>query len=130
MQVRSLERVAFFAAWRERKLQGLILADSAILGNAANRFEIYVLGSGLYASGSSPDLDALFQLQTAERDRTTREALLHRMQAIMHERVLHAPLLERAVLHGIGARVEEPAVGLIPLAPFAAPYEEMRLKRP
>jgi peptide/nickel transport system substrate-binding protein len=130
MQVRSLERVAFFTAWREKKLQGLILADSAILGNAANRFEIYVLGSGLYASGSSPDLDALFQQQTAERDRTTREALRHRMQAIMHERVLHAPLLERAVLHGIGARVEEPAVGLIPLAPFAAPYEEMRLKRP
>ena len=65
-----------------------------------------------------------------ERDRTTREALLHRIQSLMHERVMHAPLLERAALHGIGARVEEPAVGLIPLAPFAAPYEEMRLKRP
>jgi peptide/nickel transport system substrate-binding protein len=129
-QVRALERAAFFAAWREKKLKGLILADSAILGNAANRFEIYVLGTGLYAYGSYPDLDALFQQQTAERDRTAREVLLHQMQSLMHERVMHAPLLERAALHGVGPRVEEPAVGLLPLAPFAAPYEEIRLKQP
>jgi peptide/nickel transport system substrate-binding protein len=129
-QVRSLERAAFFSAWREKKLKGLVLADSAILGNAANRFEIYVLGTGLYAYGSSPDLDTLFQQQAAERDRATREVLLHHMQSLMHERVMHAPLLERAALHGVGPRVEEPAVGLIPLAPFAGPYEEIRLKRP
>jgi peptide/nickel transport system substrate-binding protein len=129
-QVRSLERVAFFTAWREKKLKGLILADSAILGNAANRFEIYVFGNGLYAYSSAPDLDALFQQQGAERDRATRETLLHRMQSLMHERVMHAPLLERVALHGVGPRVEEPAVGLLPLALFAAPYEEIRLKQP
>jgi peptide/nickel transport system substrate-binding protein len=129
-QVRTLERAAFFTAWREKKLKGLVLADSAILGNAANRIETYVLGTGLYAYGSSPDLEALFQQQAAERDRATREALLHRLQSLMHERVMHAPLLERVALHGVGPRVEEPAVGLIPLAPFAGPYEEMRLKQP
>ena len=129
-QVRTLERAAFFSAWREKKLKGLVLADSAILGNAANRFEIYVLGTGLYAYGSDPDLDALFQEQAMTRDRATREALLHRMQSRMYERVRHAPLLERAVLFGVGPRVEEQAIGLIPLAPFAAPYEEMRLKQP
>jgi hypothetical protein len=107
-----------------------VLADSAILGNAANRIEIYVLGTGLYAYGSAPDVDALFQQQAVERDRTTREALLQKIQSLMHERVMHAPLLERAVLVGVGPRVEEPAVGRIPLAPFAGPYEEMRLKRP
>jgi len=128
-QVRTPERAAFFSAWREKKLKGLVLADSAILGNAANRFEIYVLGTGLYAYGSDPDLDALFQEQAMTRDRATREALLHRMQFRMHERVRHAPLLERAVLFGVGPRVEEPAIGLITLAPFAAPYEEMRLKQ-
>jgi peptide/nickel transport system substrate-binding protein len=129
-QMRTLERAAFFSAWREKKLKGLVLADSAILGNAANRFEIYVLGTGLYAYGSYPDLDALFQQQASERDRVTREGLLHQMQSLMHERVMHAPLLERAALHGVGPRVEEPAVGLIPLVPFAGPYEEMRLKQP
>ena len=127
-QVRTLERAAFFTAWREKKLKGLVLADSAILGNAASRFEIYVLGSGIYAYGSAPELDALFQQQVMARDRTTREALLHQMQSILHERVMHAPLLERAALHGVGPRVEEPAVGLIPLYPGTAPYEELRLK--
>jgi peptide/nickel transport system substrate-binding protein len=127
-QLRTLERAAFFSAWREKKLKGLVVADSAILGNAANRFEIYVLGSGLYAYGSDPDLNALFQEQAQTRNRTAREALLHRMQSLMHERVRHAPLLERVALHGVGPRLKEPAIGLIPLAPFAGPYEEMRLK--
>ena len=129
-RLRTLEFAAFFAAWRGKKLTGLILADSAFLGNAASRFEVYVLGTGLYAYGSSPDLDALFQQQAVERDRPTRERLLHRMQALMHERVMHAPLLERVTLYGVGPRVAEPAVGLIPLYPLAAPYEEMRLKQP
>jgi peptide/nickel transport system substrate-binding protein len=129
-QLRTLELTAFFAAWREKKLKGLILADSAIVGNAAHRFELYVLGTGLYAYGSVPDLDALFEQQAAEQDRTRRQALLYQMQSLMQERVMHAPLLERAALHGVGPRVEEPAVGLIPLVPFAGPYEEMRLKRP
>jgi peptide/nickel transport system substrate-binding protein len=40
-QLRTLERAAFFTAWREKKLKGLVLADSAILGNAANRIDIY-----------------------------------------------------------------------------------------
>jgi peptide/nickel transport system substrate-binding protein len=129
-QLRPLERAAFMTAWREKKLTGLVLADSAILGNAANRFEIYVLGTGLYAYGSHTDLDTLFQHQAVERDRPTREALLHRLQALLHERVMHAPLLERVALHGVGPRVDEPAVGLIPLYPGVAPYEEIRLKRP
>ena len=89
-----------------------------------------MLRTGLYAYGSYPDLDALFQQQAVERDRPTREGLLHRMQALMHERVMQAPLLERMALYGVGPRVAEPAVGLIPLYPLPAPYEEMRLKRP
>ena len=43
---------------------------------------------------------------------STRQALLHQMQRLMHERVLHAPVFELATLHGVGPRVEEPAVGL------------------
>jgi peptide/nickel transport system substrate-binding protein len=129
-QLRTREFGAFFAAWRGKQLTGLILGDSAFLGNAASRFEAYVLGTGLYAYGSHADLDALFQQQAVERDRTTRERLLHQMQALMHERVMHAPLLEREALYGVGPRVAEPAVGLVPLSPLAAPYEEMRLKQP
>jgi hypothetical protein len=41
--------------------KGLVLFGAAILGNAANRIEIFVLRTGTYAYGSYPDLDALFQ---------------------------------------------------------------------
>jgi peptide/nickel transport system substrate-binding protein len=128
-QVRTMERAAFLGAWREKKLKGLVLFGSAILGNAANRIEIFVLGTGTYAYGSYPDLDALFQQQAAERDHAKREELLHQMQSLMHERVMHAPLREPVPLIGVGPQVEEPGIGLIPLLPFPAPYEEMRLKR-
>ena len=42
---------------------------------------------------------------------------------------MHAPIFEPATLHGVGPRVEEPAIGLTPQLYFAAPYEDMRLKR-
>ena len=86
------------------------------------------LGEHLY--GSSPDLDALFQQQAVERDRSKRQALLHQMQRLMSERVMHAPVFEPATLHGVGPRVAEPAVGLNAQLYFAAPYEEMRLRKP
>src|SRR5206468_1510083 len=35
VRVRSMERAAFLAAWREKKLQGIIAGSSAALGNAA-----------------------------------------------------------------------------------------------
>jgi hypothetical protein len=88
------------------------------------------LSNGLYAYGGHADIDAFFRQQSGERDRSKREALLLQIQRLMHERVMHAPIYEPATLHGIGPRVEEPAVGLNPLLYFAAPYEDMRLKKP
>jgi hypothetical protein len=43
---------------------------------------------------------------------------------------MHAPIFEPATLHGVGPRIEEPAIGLNPLLYFAAPYEDIRLKKP
>ena len=34
-----------------------------------------------------------------------------------------------AQLHGVGARVEEPGLGLIELHPFSSPYEDLRLRK-
>ena len=129
-RVRSMERATFFAAWRDKKLTGVIMGASAGLGNAAARLEAFVISTGTYAYGGYPDVDELFRLQAQERDRRKREGLLHQIQRLMYERVMHAPIFEPASLHGIGPRVEEPAVGLNPLLYFAAPYEDMRLKRP
>jgi peptide/nickel transport system substrate-binding protein len=128
-QVRSLERAAWQLAWREKQLKGLVLTGIGLLGNAASRLETYVLGTGPYAYGSYPDLDALFRQQAGERDHTAREALLHRLQSLMHERVMHAPLFEPQVLHSVGPRVEESTIGFLPF-PVPILYEEMRLRRP
>jgi peptide/nickel transport system substrate-binding protein len=129
-KMRSVERVAFLAFWREKKFKGPLLVVSAASGNAATRIETYVASRGTYAYGNHADIDELSRQQEGERDRSTREALLHQMQRLMHERVMHAPIYEPATLHGVGPRVEEPGVGLIPPLFFTAPYEEMRLKKP
>jgi peptide/nickel transport system substrate-binding protein len=129
-RVRSMERATFFEAWRTKKLTGIIMGASAGLGNAAARLEAFVISTGSYAYGGDADIDELFRQQAQERDRRKREATLHQIQRLMHERVMHAPIFEPATLHGVGPRVEEPAVGLNALLYFAAPYEEMRLKKP
>jgi len=128
--MRTMERAAFMSAWREKKLRGLLMVATGAAGNAATRLETFVISTGTYAYGGFPDLDALFRQQAVERDRHKRAALLHQIQRLMHERVMHAPVFEPATLHGVGPRVEEPAVGLNAQLYFAAPYEEMRLRKP
>jgi hypothetical protein len=93
--MRTMERAAFFTAAREKKLQGLILNASGALGNAATRIETYVLSTGTYAYGGHADIDELFRQQSGEPDRSRREALLHQIQRLMHERVMHAPIYEK-----------------------------------
>ena len=129
-RVRNMERATFMEAWRSKKLGGVIVTASAAPGSTAARLESFVISSAPYASGGYPDIDDLFQQQARERDRTQREALLHRIQRLMHERVMYGPIFEPATLHGVGPRVEEPAIGLSAQLYFAAPYEDMRLKRP
>jgi peptide/nickel transport system substrate-binding protein len=129
-KVRTMERAAFLSAWRDKKLKGLILTGSGAFGNAATRIDTYAVSTGAYAYGGHADLDELFRQQAVERDRTTREALLHQIQRLMQERVMHAPIADPAAIHGVGPRVEEPGLGLIPLFAYFGPYEEMRLKKP
>jgi peptide/nickel transport system substrate-binding protein len=128
-RLRSLERASFMEAWRSKKLGGVIVTVSAAPGSTAVRLESFVISSAPFASGGYPDIDDLFQQQARERDRTKREALLHQIQRLMHERVMYGPIFEPATLHGIGPRVEEPAIGLNTQLYFAAPYEDMRLKK-
>jgi peptide/nickel transport system substrate-binding protein len=128
-RVRSMERATFMEAWRSKKLGGIIVTVSAAPGNTAVRLESFVISGAPYASGGYPDIDDLFQKQAGERDRTKREALLHQIQRLMRERLMYGPIFEPATLHGIGPRLEEPAIGLNSQLYFAAPYEDMRLKK-
>ena len=128
-RVRTMERATFMEAWRAKKLSGIIAMASAAQGNAATRLEAFVISSAPYAYGGYADIDDLFRQQAQERDRKKREALLHQIQRLIHERVMFGPIFEPATLHGIGPRVEEPAIGLNSQLYFAAPYEDMRLKK-
>src|SRR5262249_29782700 len=73
-------------------------------------------------------IEGLIQEQAAERDRKRREAILHRIQQLIYERVTIAPIWEIAVLNAWGPRVAEPGLSLIPAHLFTAPYEEVMLK--
>jgi peptide/nickel transport system substrate-binding protein len=129
MRVRTMERPAMFAAWRAKTLQGIILAASGAMGSAATRLENYVVSWGEFAYGGEPDLDALYQKQARERDPKRREDMLYELQRLVHERALFVPIYEIAGLNGIGPRVAESGLGLIPTYNWSGPYEEVRLKR-
>ena len=81
------------------------------------------------AYGGYPDIDALFKEQALVTDRRKREATLHQIQQLVHERVRFGPIWEYIWPSGVGPRVEEPALMLINPYPWSAPLEEVRLKR-
>jgi len=127
-RLRTMERAAFLTAWREKKLKGVIMGLGAPAGNAATRIEVYVSRNGIYSSGVVPEIEDLFQRQARELDRKKREAMLHQIQQIMHDRVMHVPIYELAFLWGVGPRVEEACVDHIKGFSYSAPYEDLRIK--
>ena len=127
-RLRTMERAAFLSAFREKKLRGVIMGLGAPAGNAATRIDTYVTKNGIYASGVVPEIEDLFVRQARELDRKKREALLHQIQTIMHDRVLHVPIYELAFLWGVGPRVEEACVDHIKGFSYSAPYEDLKLK--
>jgi peptide/nickel transport system substrate-binding protein len=128
VRLRPLERAAFFSAYSEKKLKNIIQGASGAFGNAATRLDAFVVTGGTYVYGSYPDLDGLFQEQAAELDRKRREAILHKMQQLVLDRVVYAPIWELAFLNGVGPRVQESGLGLISGHAYSAPYEDVTLK--
>ena len=127
-RLRTLERAAFYAQIRDKKIRPLVYLASATAGNAVTRLDAFVAAGGVYTYGTYPDIEGLIQEQAVERDRKRREATLLRIQQLMHERVMFAPIWEIATIQGIGPRVAEPALGLITGFAWSAPFEELRLK--
>jgi peptide/nickel transport system substrate-binding protein len=128
-RVRTLERAAFLSTWGEKKLRGVILGGTGAGGNAATRIELLATRGGRYAYGVVPEVEDLFQRQATELDRKKREELLHQIQRILHDRVVFAPIWENGFIRGVGPKVDEPALTLIPSYPYSAPYEDVRLKQ-
>ena len=129
-RLRPMERAAFFKEYQEKKFKQIVQSQSAAFGNAATRVQAFVAAGGLYVYGTYPDIDGLFQDQQRELDRGRREAMLHRIQQLMHDKAMFAPLMEPAFLNGYGPRVAESGLGLIVNYAYSAPYEDVTLKRP
>src|SRR5207247_6657274 len=127
-KVRPLERAAFFKAFGDKKLKNLVQGGSGAFGNAATRIEAFVAAGGTYVYGSYPDIDGLFREQATELDPKRREAILHRVQQLIHDKVMVAPIWLNAGLNGVGPRVEESGIGVIAGYAFSAPYEDVKLK--
>jgi peptide/nickel transport system substrate-binding protein len=128
-RIRTMERAAYFTAWHEKKLHGIILVITAAMGNAATRLEPYATRNGIYAYGVVPQVDELYARQVREADPKKREALVHEIQTLLHEQVTQIPLYELAFIWGVGPRVDEAGAGLIPGFAYSAPFEDLRLKK-
>jgi len=85
-------------------------------------------GSTPYAYGSYPDIDALFPHPAAELDHKKRAAILEKMQQLLAERMVYAPVWELGFLNGVGPRVGQSGFGLMPGYAYTAPYEDITLK--
>ena len=128
-RLKTMERAAFQAAWLTKKLQGLCVCIHAPYGNAASRMAQFAPSTGDFARGADPDVDALFKKQARELDPKKREAMLHQIQQLLHDRVRFGPIWEYIWPSGIGPRVADPALLRIDPYPWSAPYEDVTLKK-
>jgi peptide/nickel transport system substrate-binding protein len=126
-KLRPLERAAFFKGYSEKSYKNIIQGASGAFGNTATRLENFVVKGGAYVYGNHPDIDALFEQQAAELDAKKREAMLHKIQQLVHERTIYAPIWQLAFINGAGPRVGESGLGLIEGHAYSAPYEDVTL---
>jgi peptide/nickel transport system substrate-binding protein len=127
-KLRPVERAAFIKEYSEKRYKNIIQAGPGAFGNAATRIEAHLVKGGVFSYGSYPDIEELYRQQATELDRKKREALLHKIQQIMTERVIYAPIWQLAFINGVGARVGESGFGKIALFPYTSPYEDITIK--
>ncbi len=127
VKLRPIERAAFIKGYAEKAFKNIINGGSGAFGNAATRLEAFVVKGGTFVYGNYPDIDALFQQQAVEMDHKRRGAVLEKIQQIVHERTIYAPIWQLAFINGVGPRVGESGFGLIAGYPYTSPYEDITL---
>jgi peptide/nickel transport system substrate-binding protein len=128
-RLRTMERAAYFAGLQSKKLKGVCFCGIAVYGNTSTRLSSVVPSSGVFAYGAWPDIEDLYKRQLTEIDPEKREAMLHELQKTLHERTRFAPIWEYFWPSGLGPRVEEASLMKIDPFPWAAPLEDVRLKK-
>ena len=129
LRLRVMERAAYYKQYADKKLRGVLYTGSAAFGNAATRIENYAVTGGSFAYGGYPEIDGLFSEQTNELNPRVRQQVLHKIQQIISDRVMFAPIMEPAFLNGVGPRVDNDGLNAIPGFAYSAPYEDLTLKK-
>ncbi|HZT89377.1 MAG TPA: ABC transporter substrate-binding protein [Stellaceae bacterium] len=129
LKLQPIERAGFFAGYTSKKYtRGVIQGASGAFGNAATRMASFVVKGGAYAYGNYPDIDELYPQQADEMDPKKRGAILDKMQQLVHEKAIYAPIWQLGFLNGVGPRVGESAFGQIPGFAYTAPFEDITIK--
>ncbi len=128
-KLQPIERAGFFAGYASKKYaRGIIQGASAAFGNAATRLEAFVVKGGGFAYGSYPDIDELYPKQADEMDRAKRSAILTKMQQLVHEKAIYAPIWQLGFINAVGPRVGESSFDRIPGFAYTAPFEDLTIK--
>jgi peptide/nickel transport system substrate-binding protein len=129
LKLQPIERAGFFAGYSAKKYpRGIIQGASGAFGNAATRLAAFVVKDGAFAYGSYPDIDALYPQQAEEIDHQKRAAILDKMQRLVHEKAIYAPIWQLGFINAVGPRVGESAFDLIPGFAYTAPFEDITIK--
>jgi peptide/nickel transport system substrate-binding protein len=128
-KLEPIERAGFYAGYASRKYtKGIIQAASGAFGNAATRLSAFVVKGGAFAYGNYPDIDALYPQQADELDHEKRASMLAKMQELVHEKAIYAPIWQLGFLNGVGPRVGESCFDRIPGFAYTAPFEDLTIK--
>jgi peptide/nickel transport system substrate-binding protein len=129
LTLQPIERAGFFAGYSNKKYaKGVIQGASAAFGNAATRMASFVVKGGAFSYGSYPDIDELYPQQADELDPKKRAAILDKMQQLVYEKAMYAPIWQLGFLNGVGPRVGESSFGQIPGFAYTAPFEDITIK--
>jgi len=129
IKLQPIERAGFYASYGDKKYtKGIIQGASGAFGNAATRLASFVVKGGAFAYGSYSDIDELYPQQADELDQKKRAAILEKMQRLVYEKSIYAPIWQLGFLNGVGPRVGESAFGLIPGFAYTAPFEDITIK--
>jgi len=127
-KLRPFERVAFLEGYAKKSFKNIIQGGTGAFGNAATRLEATAVKGGVYAYGSDPEIDRMFEEQAAEMDHERRSVILQRMQQLLAERTIFAPIWQLAFINGVGPRVGQSGFDLISGFAYTGPYEDITLK--
>ena len=127
-KLRPLERAAFIAQNRDKKLKNIIQTASGAAGNTATRLDAFVAAGGTFTYGTYPDIEGLIREQAGENDPKRREAMLHASSSSSTTRRCSRPSGSWPSSTDTGHGCAESGLALIAGHPYSAPYEDVKLK--